>query len=422
MTARRPRLEPVVITGIGLVTSVGQTRESTWRAVQSGKSGVGLLHGLPELKDGFIPAAMVDLPEEVPRVGKAIRMAKMCAAEAMADARMHPLTIDRDRFGCAVASHMGNISYVNAAYGRPDLDHPDAVPWYTELPPNTACVHVAHQFGLQGPRLCHSAACASGSVEILTAVRTIQDGQADAFLVGGAEAIHPLLAAGFKKMRVLAEHDDPRQACRPFDRDRNGFVMGEGAAMMVLERRDHALARGARIYGEIIAGKMFSEGLHVTGLDAQSEALSYTITAALRAGDVAPDEIGYINVHGTGTEQNDACEAQGLRSSLGRAIDSIPVSSLKSMLGHTVNAAGAVEMALTMLALRDGFMPPTINLDNPDPACQLEHLPWLGRSMRPDIALKLSVAFGGHLVALLVRRWNDSATGFAYPGLSVAAA
>jgi 3-oxoacyl-(acyl-carrier-protein) synthase len=296
----------------------------------------------------------------------------------------------------------------------------ERVPWWEQWMPNTACSMVANRYGLYGPRLCHSVACASGLIDILAAVRSIRDGQCDIALAGSAEGIHPLFAAGFQQMKVLAYHDDPKQAARPFDSDRRGFVMGEGAAMFVIERLGHALARGATIYAEFAGGKMLAEAHHVTGLDEESEALGYLISATLKDANLLPEQIGYINAHGTGTQQNDLVETRGIRRALGRAADATCVSATKSMLGHLVNASGSVELAITTLALRDGFAPPTLNLTNPDPECNLDCIPLVGRRARVEYALKLSVAFGGHLAAVALRRWNDARTGFAYPSLTAA--
>ncbi len=241
---------------------------------------------------------------------------------------------------------------------------------------------MAREHDLRGPRLSNSTACASGTIAILKAVRAIRDDQCDIALAGSSEAIHPLFAAGFYSMGVLAKHDDPAQASRPFDADRNGFVMGEGAAMLVVERLSHARQRGASIYAEILGGRMLSDGRHVTSLDAGSDTLVELIDGALRTSGLTPHDISYVNAHGTGTKQNDVMETHGIRRALGRAADSICVSANKSMLGHLVNASGSVELALTALALRDGFAPPTLNLTNPDPECDLDCVPLVGRAGR----------------------------------------
>lgn len=404
-----------MITGIGLIASVGHDRESVWRAVQRGQSGVRNLRGMPGIPDDLLIAATVDIPLRHPGELKTITLLHHAAGEAIEDSHVRLDDVDRDRFACAISGHMGDTGFVIEQAGRHDLIDPHGVPWWQQWMPNTGCSSVANRFGLYGPRICHSTACASGLIDILAAVRAIEDGKADIALCGSGEGIHPLFAAGFHRMGVLAEHEDPTQACRPFDVRRSGFVMGEGAALFVIERLSHAMNRGAKIYAEIIGGRMQAEAHHVTGLDAESEALAYLISATLNDARLAPDEINYINAHGTGTQQNDLVETRGIRRALGPAADKIWVSATKSMLGHLVNASGSVELAITTLALRDGFAPPTVNLTDPDPQCDLDCIPLVGRPSRFQTALKLSVAFGGHLAAISLRRWNDAKTGFAYP-------
>lgn len=412
--------EPVVITGIGMITSVGHSRESTWAALRRGRSGVRRLAGLEGIPDGLLIGAPVDIDLDYPGQLKVIALARHAAREALSDSRVDLGEINLERFGCAVSGHMGDTGFVPEHRGLTQYLHAENVPWWQQWMPNTACSMVANDFGLAGPRICHSVACASGLIDILSAVRSIRDGQCDIALAGSAEAFHSLFAAGFHQMRVLANHDDPTQACRPFDRQRSGFVMGEGSAMFVLERLNHAMRRGARIYAELVGGKMLAEAHHVTGLNEESEALSYLISTTLNAAGLEPRQIGYINAHGTGTQQNDPVETRGIRKALGRAADGICVSATKSMLGHLVNAAGSVELAVTALTLRDGFLHPTLNLTQPDPECDLDCIPLVGRRARFDHALKLSVAFGGHLAAVALRRWNDARTGFAYPRLFAA--
>ncbi len=236
---------------------------------------------MPGIPDDLLIAATVDIPLRYPGELKTIALVHHAAAEAIADSRVRLNDVDRDRFACAISGHMGDTGFVTEQLGRHDLIEPGAVPWWTQWMPNTGCSSVANRFGLYGPRICHSTACASGLIEILAAVRAIEDGKADIALAGSGEGIHPLFAAGFHRMGVLAEHEDPTQACRPFDSRRSGFVMGEGAAMFVIERLSHAVSRGAKIYAEITGGRMQAEAHHVTGLDAESEALSYLIAATL---------------------------------------------------------------------------------------------------------------------------------------------
>jgi 3-oxoacyl-(acyl-carrier-protein) synthase len=399
--------EPIVITGIGLIASVGHDRESVWRAVREGQSGVCALSGMPGIPQSLSIGAPVSLPPEFPDQLKPVTLNLHAAAEALADAQLDFSQVDRDRFGCAVSGHMADTGLFDEQPGRSPPGS-RTVPWWHQWFPNTACATVASRFGLFGPRLCHSTACASGLIEVLSAVRAIRDDQCDLALAGSAEAFHPLFAAGFQAMRVLAHHDDPPQACRPFDSGRTGFVMGEGAAMFVIERLSHAQRRGARIYAEIVGGKMQAEAHHLTNLDVESETLAYLIGATLRQARLAPHDIHYINAHGTATLQNDVVETRGIRRAMGRAADRLCVSSTKSMLGHLVNAAGSVELAITALALRDGFAPPTVNLTDPDPQCDLDCIPLVGRRGEFEHALKLSVAFGGHMAALALRRWRDA--------------
>jgi 3-oxoacyl-(acyl-carrier-protein) synthase len=305
---------------------------------------------------------------------------------------------------------MGDTDYVVEKLGRAhELIPPGKRPWWTQWFPSTACATIASDYDLRGPRLSNSTACASGTIAILKAVRAIRDGQCDLALAGSSEAIHPLFAAGFHNMRVLADHDDPTQACRPFDANRSGFVMGEGAAMFVLERLSHARRRGATIYAEILGGRILTDARHVTSLDEESDAaLSELIRGTLRQAGVTPRDIAYVNAHGTGTKQNDVIETRGIRAAFGRAADNVCVSSTKSMLGHLVNASGSVELAITALALRDGFAPPTLNLTDPDPECDLDCIPLIGRARPLEHALKLSIAFGGHLAAIILRRWTGA--------------
>jgi 3-oxoacyl-(acyl-carrier-protein) synthase len=379
-----------------------------WQAIQRGESGIGRIAGVYGIPDGMMLAAMVDVEGEEPGQLKNIPLCRQTAAEALADARVHLAEVDRDRFGCSIGAHVGDTDYVAERLGRCDLLPPGKTPWWRQLLPNTACFTVANDYGLRGPRLSNSTACASGTIAIIKAIRAIQDGQCDIALAGSSEAIHPIFAAGFHNMRVLARHDDPAQACRPFDVNRNGFVMGEGAAMLVLERLEHARSRGAYIYAEALGGKLLSDARHVTNLDANSDVLEQLINVTMRSVRLVPRDISYINAHGTGTQQNDLLESRGIRAAFGRAADSVCVSSSKAMLGHLVNASGSVEIAITALALRDGFAPPTLNLTDPDPECDLDCIPLVGRERPLEHALKLSIAFGGHLAAVVLRRWDGA--------------
>lgn len=404
----------IVVTGIGMTTSVGTDRETTWHAVRQGVSGVRCVEGLPGIPAGLVLGAPVLDVSGPPHFIKVIDLAVRTTSEAIADARLDLDALDSGRIGCAISAHMGDTGWFAQKYGRPDLVQREGVNWNLWLA-DSACVSVAERFALGGPRLVHSTACASGLMEVLSAVRCIQDGQCDMMLAGSAEAFHPLFVAGFRQLRVLAEHDEPTKASRPFDKARNGFVMGEGAAMFVLERQGHALGRGARIYAELCGGARLAEAHHETGLDTSGEAIAHLIITALQRARFAPYDVGYISAHATGTKLNDVAEARAIRKAFGPAADSLCVGASKSSLGHLVNASASVELALTILALRDGFAPPTLNLEEQDPECDLDCVPLVGREKRADHALKLCCAFGGNLAAIGVRRWNDARSGFGYP-------
>lgn len=412
----------VVITGIGIVTSTGHGREAAWAAVQANKCSMKRLSGLPGIPDGMLLGAPVDIDGEFPGQLKNIPLCRQTAAEALADSRIYFPEINRERFGCSIGAHMGDTDFVVEKLGLAREFIPTGKrPWWEQWFPSTACATVAQDYDLQGPRLSNSTACASGTIAILKGMRAIQDDQCDLALVGSSEAIHPLFAAGFHNMRVLADHADPAQACRPFDTNRSGFVMGEGAAMFVLERLSHARRRGAAIYAEILGGRILTDAHHVTSLDEGSDSLAELIRGSLRVAGLVPRDIAYVNAHGTGTRQNDVIETRGIRTAFGRAANHVCVSATKSMLGHLVNASGSVELAITALALRDGFAPPTLNLTQPDPECDLDCIPLVGRVRPLEHALKLSIAFGGHLAAIVLRRWSGKEARQALPLLRRAA-
>ena len=397
----------VVVTGIGLVTAVGDDRESTWQAVRAGRSGVTRLTDVPGLPDGMMLAATVGNPPlDAPEM-RNLPLAAKAAREAINDSQITMFAIQPARIGCSISAIIGDTPrYRTVRTGKPTTN--DSPEWADQWMPNSICNQIANDFRLHGPRLSNSTACATGAIATLQAMRSIQDGQCDMALAGAVQTIHPLFAAGFKNMRVLADHEDPQQACRPFDANRNGFVMGEGAAMLMLESLSHAQARRAPIYAEIVAGKLYSEAHHVTDLNIESDSLSRLIRDTLNKAKLVPEDIAYINAHGTGTLQNDVMETRSVRDSFGRAADSVCMSSTKSVMGHLVNAAGSVELAISILALRDGFAPPTVNLTDPDPECDLDCIPFVGRQQQFEHALKLSVAFGGHLAAIALRRWSDA--------------
>lgn len=394
--------DPIVITGIGLAASVGASRESVWKAVQSGRSGIRRTQASDRVGPLELPCGMVDwLPRRV-RSLKSVQLSEHIAAEALEDADIQWPTVDRERFACSISAQFGDIGYLfpervasDASLGRS---------WWKEFLPCSASTLVAHKFNLRGPRLCHATACASGLVSTITAARMLQMDQADYALCGAADTVTELVFAAFHRMGVLSTGPEASSACRPFDVTRSGFVMGEGGAMLVLEKRSHAVARGARIYAELAASQMLCQAHHVTGLDGEAETLTRLIQDLVRKAGWDFKAPQYINAHGTGTEQNDITELKAIRAALGSEADNLVISSNKAILGHTINAAGSLELALTAMAIRDGFAPPTMHLEQPETVGNINCLAGYGRKLELDRALKLSLAFGGHLVGMALRR------------------
>lgn len=394
--------DPIVITGIGIAASVGASRESVWKAVQTGRSGIRMTHAGDHVGSLELPCGMVDwLPQNKTSL-KSVQISERIAAEALEDADIPWPSVDRDRFACSISAQFGDIGYL-----YPDREVSDASSgrnWWSEFLPCSAAHYVARRFDLRGPRLCHATACASGLVSTITAARMIQMDQADYAICGAADAVTDIVLAAFHRMGVLSTGPDAATACRPFDVTRNGFVMGEGGAMLVLEKRSHAIARGAKIYAELAASQMLCQAHHVTGLDGEAETLTRLIQDLVRKAGWEYSGPQYINAHGTGTEQNDISELKAIRLALEEQADDVVVSSNKAILGHTINAAGSLELALTAMSLRDGFAPPTMHLEQQEAVGNIDCLPSYGEKVELDRALKLSLAFGGHLVGMAIRR------------------
>jgi 3-oxoacyl-(acyl-carrier-protein) synthase len=394
--------DPVVISGIGLATSIGDSREAVWRAIQTGQSGIRRTTASDGVGQLRLPCGMVDWLKPSRHRLKSVTLSELVADEALRDAGIDWQKVDRQRFATSISTQFGDIGYL---YQDPQLrdQFPAAAgqpQWWNEFMPCSASAIVANQFGLYGPRLCHATACASGLISTIVAARMIEDGAADFALCGAADMVHELMLASFHRMGVLADAEDASTACKPFDKDRNGFVMGEGAAMLVLERRSQAESRGATIYAELAGSASSCLAAHVTGLDGAAESLTHLIkqlTKKTRWEYLGPD---YINAHGTGTTQNDISELVAIRGGLGQLADRVVVSSNKAVLGHLINAAGSVELAITAMALRDGYAPPTMNLAHQETQGDIDCLPGSGSKSTIDRAYKLSLAFGGHLVGL----------------------
>jgi 3-oxoacyl-(acyl-carrier-protein) synthase len=398
--------DPIVITGIGVAASVGSSRERVWQAIQTGQSGIRRTRR----DDGFgnleLPCGMVDWIDPSPYRLKSVALSEIVAAEALSDAKIDWSTVDSQRFASSISTQFGDIGYlyldpqVRDQYPLP-ADQPQ---WWKEFMPCSASSIIANKFGLHGPRLCHATACASGLVSTIVAARMIQDGSADYALCGAADMVHELMLASFHRMGVLANPADPHMACCPFDINRSGFVMGEGAAMMVLEKRSQAIQRGALVYAELASSSTLCLAAHVTGLDGAANSLAHLIRQLVTKAGWDYRGPDYINAHGTGTSQNDTSELLAIRKGLNHLADRVLVSSNKAVLGHLINAAGSVELAITALALRDGFAPPTMNLKNQEAQGRIDCLAEYGVQTELDRALKLSMAFGGHVVGIALQR------------------
>jgi 3-oxoacyl-[acyl-carrier-protein] synthase II len=398
----------VVVTGAGVVASVGTGVEAFWDAVAAGRSGAAMveIEGVPPA--AAFPVAEIDAEERfgrrearrMDRDGQLAAVAGVLALEQAGD-----LGLPAQRVGVAVGNAHGGMGTMDAAYRAllergPDRVSPFAVPLSL---PNAPAAAVARVLGLHGPSSAVCTACAAGSDAIGVALHAIRDGRADAMVAGGAEA--PLSAftiAGYGQLGALARGDgDPAERSRPFDRARNGFVMGEGAGLLVLEERDHALARGAHILAELAGYGASCDAGHLTDPDPSGEGPAAAIAAALADAGIGPEAIGYVNAHATSTPVGDAAEARTLvRAGLGR----VPVSSTKGLHGHCLGAAGGIEAIASLMALAQDRLPPGINLDDPDDELGLDHVVGTARPAQVEAVLSNSFGFGGHNAALVFRR------------------
>ena len=407
----------VVITGLGAVTPLGLTAGESWRAVKEGVCGIGPITGYDpagmkvqlaaEVK-GFDPDALFGKPE-AKRMGRFTQFALAAAREALADSGFQIENTDPGRCGVIVSSGIGGIGITEEEHDRGLARGWDRVsPFF--IPTgicNMGAGRVAIDSGFRGMCSCPVTACAGGANAVGDAFHYIRDGYAEAMLCGGAEAaLTPLAVGGFTSMKALSQSTDPSRASIPFDAERSGFVMGEGAGMLLLEELDHALARNAKIYAEVVGYGATCDAYHMTAPRPDGSGGAEAMAQALADGTVKPEEVGYINAHGTSTHLNDAGETTAIKTVFGDHALKLAVSSTKSMTGHMLGAAGAVEAIFTALALRDGFLPATINYQVPDPACDLDVVPNQGRAAEVRYALSNSLGFGGHNGSLLFKRWE----------------
>jgi 3-oxoacyl-[acyl-carrier-protein] synthase II len=406
----------VVITGLGAVTPLGNSAEESWKGICAGKSGVGRITKFDttafntkiagEVK-GFDPLQYVN-KKEYRRLDDFILYALASAEMAVGDAGH--TRIGGVRSGVIIGSAIGGLATIEKEKETLLRAGPRRVATFMipAVLANLAAGHVSIRFGLQGPITCPATACAAGTNAIGDAFRMIRDGYADLMVTGGVEAaVTPLAVAGFNAMHALStKNEEPEKASRPFDKKRDGFVMGEGCGLVVLEELSAALKRGAKIYGEVIGYGLTSDAFHMAAPPPGHEGAVRCMSAALADGGVNPEEVDYINAHGTSTPLNDLYETQAIKTVFGEGNPGVPVSSTKSMTGHMLGAAGGVEAVFTALAIRDRIMPPTINLDESDPECDLDYVPLRAREKDIRVALSNTFGFGGVNATLVLKKFD----------------
>jgi len=409
----------VVITGLGLLSPVGNDVATTWRALLDGANGVGPITQFDttnfpvkfgcELK-GFDPLQYMDR-KEVKRNDVFTQMALAASVQAMADAGFSDGGYDPENTGVIIGSGIGGLKVFEAQHDvyrerGPGKISAFFIPMFI---PDMAAGVVSIRFNAKGPNYATVSACATSAHAIGDAYRTIQYGDADVMITGGSEAaITPMAIGGFANMQALSENnDDYQHASRPFDKERDGFVMGEGAGIVILEDLEHARRRGARIYAEVAGYGMTGDAYHITQPAPEGEGAQRSMRRALKDAGIGPADVQYINAHGTSTPYNDQNETRAIKAVFGDEAYKVHVSSTKSATGHTLGAAGGLEFAICTLAVRDGMIPPTINYQTPDPECDLNYVPNQALKKDVDVAVSNSFGFGGHNVTLAVRRFQD---------------
>ena len=408
----------VVITGLGAITPVGNTAEAFWQALLAGQSGIGKITRFDaseydaqiagEVKD-FDPTAFID-KKEARRMDRFTQFAIAATKMAIADSGMALEKEDLSRIGAFVGSGIGGMETLHDQYKTLFEKGPNRIsPFFIPMMiANMAAGQVSIAFGLQGPCSCIVTACATGTNCIGEAMKVIQRGDADVMMAGGTEAaISPAGMAGFCAMKALSTRNDaPEKASRPFDKDRDGFVMGEGSGIVVLESLEHALARGARIYAEIAGYGTNADAYHITAPAPEGAQAARCMELAIKDAGLDVTDIDYINAHGTSTPLNDKNETLGIKALFGPHAQKLAVSSTKSMTGHLLGAAGGIECVATVLTVVNDMMPPTINYENPDPELDLDYVPNQARAKVVRAALSNSLGFGGHNATLLVKKFE----------------
>jgi 3-oxoacyl-[acyl-carrier-protein] synthase II len=404
----------VAVTGIGVVSPLGSDCTTLWENLVNGVSGIETIEALAGLPvtfggraKGFEPERHLS-PKEMRRMDRYAQMAVFCAMEAVAQSGLKEGAYPDHRVGVIVGTGAGGMATIEEQIPvfvekGPRRVSPFTVPMFI---PNIASAEVAMKIGARGPGMGVSTACATGGHSLAVAMRLIQAGDAHCMVAGGVEAcLTPFSVAAFASMRALSTRNDaPRLASRPFDRDRDGFVMSEGGAVLVLEDLDNARARGAPVLGLLMGAGMTQDAYHLVAPDPEASAVVHAMESALEDSGLSPGDIGYINAHGTSTQLNDVAETLAVKKVFGGRACRAPISSTKSMTGHLIGGTAGLETAICMLAMKNGMLPPTINLDNPDEQCDLDYIPHEARRAEVEFCMNNSFAFGGQNVVLVVGR------------------
>lgn len=409
--------ERVVVTGMGVVSPLGNQLKDFWEGIKGGRVGIGPITAFDttdfpvkiaaEVKD-FDPTQVID-KKEAKRMDRFSQFAVAAAKEGIQQSGLDLEKLDQDRFGVVLGCGIGGISTIEQEQEKllekgPKRVSPFLIPMIIS---NMAAGNIAIHFGAKGVCTTVVTACASGTNAIGEAFYILQRGGADVILTGGTEAsITPLSMAGFTTLTALSTKEDPKRASIPFDQERDGFVMGEGAGILVLETLSHAQRRGAKIYGEVVGYGTTCDAYHITAPAPGGVGGAKAMTLAIREAAIDPSEIAYINAHGTSTPYNDRLETEAIKAVFGEGAYKIPVSSTKSMTGHLLGAAGAIEAIVCIKAMEEGFIPPTVGLQVPDPECDLDYVPNVGRQGEIPYSLSNSLGFGGHNASLVFKRWE----------------
>ncbi len=406
----------VVITGVGAVTALGRDARSMFAALLEGRSGIGPIRGFDpkdhvtkfaaEVRD-FDPTTVLEA-HEARKLDPFVLFAMAAAKEAVGDSGIDLAKEDRTRVGTVVGVGIGGLHDIEAQHSvllerGPRRVNPFFIP---KIMMNAAAGQISIQYGIQGPNYATASACASSAHAVGLAMKAIRWDEADVMFAGGSEAtVTPLGIAGFNALKALSTRNDaPERASRPFDRDRDGFVMGEGGGCLILEEYEHARRRGARIYAEVKGFGMTADAHHITAPAPEGEGARRSMLIALRDGGVAGEDVQYVNAHGTSTPINDPLETAALKGAFGAHARRLAISSSKSMIGHLLGGSGAVEAVITALSVHQGVVHPTANLENPDPACDLDYIPGAARKMDVRNAVSNSLGFGGHNASVLIGR------------------